>query len=121
MADLRESPALEIAERLAESGARVSYTDPLVPYAVLGGRMVHSVDEPGARAWDLVVLHTLQPGVRLDWLEAASGAVLDATCGATPAPAPGEHGAVIPPPPEDPCCDRPVGARPADVPAGGPA
>ena len=35
--DIRESPALEIMQRLVELGARLSYVDPYIPCLSLGG------------------------------------------------------------------------------------
>ena len=42
--DTRNSPALLVAELLAERGALVSYSDPHVPQATVGGRTLTSVD-----------------------------------------------------------------------------
>ncbi|MEE4543057.1 nucleotide sugar dehydrogenase [Streptomyces sp. V4-01] len=78
VADLRESPALEIIEELAAEGAEVSFTDPLVPTAVIGGVVRESVTDPHAHAWDLVLVHTVQPTADLGWL-ASRHDVLDAT------------------------------------------
>ncbi|GAA2823175.1 nucleotide sugar dehydrogenase [Kitasatospora paracochleata] len=78
VADLRESPALEILEELADLGAEVSFHDPLVTRARLHGKLADSVVEPAAETWDLVVVHTVHPGSDLGWLTGQS-AVLDAT------------------------------------------
>ncbi|MFJ8538278.1 nucleotide sugar dehydrogenase [Streptomyces sp. NPDC093591] len=78
VADLRESPAVEILGELAEEGAKVHFTDPLVPTVKLGAKVLASVTEPEAEQWDLVVVHTMQPGAELGWL-ADQPAVLDAT------------------------------------------
>ncbi|MEU9131494.1 nucleotide sugar dehydrogenase [Kitasatospora sp. NPDC048540] len=78
VADVRESPALEILEELADLGAQVSYTDPLVPEAHLHGKVQQSVAEPAAHDWDLVVVHTVHPGADLTWLTGQQN-VLDAT------------------------------------------
>ena len=43
VSDLRESPALDIMERLAKGGASVSYTDPYVPRVVHAGHSIESV------------------------------------------------------------------------------
>jgi len=40
--DVRESPALEVLQHLAESGVRVSYSDPFVPRLRLNGRVFKS-------------------------------------------------------------------------------
>ncbi|MER5639322.1 nucleotide sugar dehydrogenase [Kitasatospora sp. NPDC002227] len=78
VADLRESPALEIIEELAALGAEVSFSDPLVASARIHGEVLQAVADPGAEKWDLVVVHTVHPGADLEWL-AEHGKVLDAT------------------------------------------
>ena len=78
VADLRESPALEIMDRLTAWGATVEYTDPLVPSLDRHGVVRRSVDAPGALDWDLVVVHTVHPGTDLGWLDGGP-AVLDVT------------------------------------------
>ena len=78
VADVRESPAIEIAERLVRAGAQVSYLDPFVCGVVVGGEHLPRVLEPGAASWDLVLVHTVHPGTDLEWLERAS-LVLDAS------------------------------------------
>ncbi|BAJ27105.1 MULTISPECIES: nucleotide sugar dehydrogenase [Kitasatospora] len=78
VADLRESPALEILEELGELGASAAFHDPLVPSARLHGAVLHSVADPAAEEWDLIVVHTVQPGSDLAWL-AGREPVLDAT------------------------------------------
>ncbi|MEW2154530.1 nucleotide sugar dehydrogenase [Streptomyces sp. NPDC007189] len=78
VADLRESPALEIMEELAAAGAKVEFLDPLVYSLRLGAAVHTSVPEPADQEWDLVLVHTLHPGVALDWL-AEQPLVLDAT------------------------------------------
>ncbi|MCX4885372.1 nucleotide sugar dehydrogenase [Streptomyces sp. NBC_00847] len=78
VADLRESPALEILAELAAEGAKVHFTDPLIPTLTLGPLTLDGVAEPEAEPWDLVVVHTVHPGTELEWL-ADQPAVLDAT------------------------------------------
>ncbi|MFF4845545.1 nucleotide sugar dehydrogenase [Streptomyces collinus] len=78
VADLRESPALEIMEELAADGAKVDFHDPLVGSLRLGAAVRESVAEPAAGDWDLVLVHTVHPGVDLGWL-AVQPLVLDAT------------------------------------------
>jgi UDP-N-acetyl-D-glucosamine dehydrogenase len=73
VADVRASPAVEIMSMLVAGGATVSYLDPLIDS--LAG--FTSCADP-AGDWDLVVVHTVQPGTDLSWIEAQS-AVLDAT------------------------------------------
>jgi UDP-N-acetyl-D-glucosamine dehydrogenase len=72
--DHRESPALQIAERLAERGAQVAYHDPLIE-AVAGMR---SVEAPDPADYDLVVIAVVHPGHSYEFLADAEH-VLDAT------------------------------------------
>lgn len=68
VADVRESPALDLAAVLEDAGARVTLHDPLVPeYA--------AAPDPGAH--DLAVIVTVHPGQDLGWLDGID--VLDAT------------------------------------------
>jgi len=77
--DLRESPALEILDALRERGTVVAYHDALVPSIRLGdGAVLESLADPGGQEWDLVVLHTLHPGVDHGWVGGYAN-VLDAT------------------------------------------
>lgn len=69
VADLRESPALEIIQRLKAGGAEVSYYDRLVPQLHLDGTTMNSVDPLDVHA-DLVLVHTPQRGVQLPYLNA---------------------------------------------------
>ncbi|MCX5417436.1 nucleotide sugar dehydrogenase [Streptomyces sp. NBC_00059] len=78
VADLRESPALEIMDRLTAWGATVEYSDGLVPRLDRHGSVRHSVGAPEALGWDLVVVHTPHPGADLGWL-ADGPEVLDVT------------------------------------------
>ncbi|WP_067793257.1 nucleotide sugar dehydrogenase [Actinomadura formosensis] len=74
--DLRESPALEIIDRLLAAGARVRYHDPHVPELVTeGGTKLASV-EPGSA--DLVIAHTPHQALDLGWLH-EDQLLLDAT------------------------------------------
>jgi UDP-N-acetyl-D-glucosamine dehydrogenase len=57
--DVRESPALDIILLLARRGARVTYSDPLVPSIQLDGREFHAEDaNEGAARADCVVIVT---------------------------------------------------------------
>ncbi len=79
VADVRESPALHILDRLAERGAEVSFTDAHVREVRTpsGRRLVG--DEPAAHpAPDLVLVHTVHPGVDHSWID-RHPVVLDAT------------------------------------------
>jgi nucleotide sugar dehydrogenase len=79
VADVRESPALEIIERLRAAGAVVSFTDEFVDSIVVAGEAMLAVPDPADRDWDLVIAHTVHPGANLAWLRSGSTAVLDAT------------------------------------------
>jgi UDP-N-acetyl-D-glucosamine dehydrogenase len=78
VADLRESPALEIMQRLRALGASVGYVDPHVPHLVLDGIELQPVQDPVTFHPALVLLHTLHPDTALDWMR-ADQLVLDAT------------------------------------------
>ena len=78
VADLRESPALEIMEELQEDGAKVHFTDPLVPVVRLGSEVLTSETAPEEDSWDLILVHTVHPDADLGWL-AGLTTVLDAT------------------------------------------
>lgn len=78
VADLRESPALEVIAELADSGAAVAYADPHVPSLNVGGRELSAVGAPELGTWDLVIVHTMHPGVDHGWIVGAP-AVLDAS------------------------------------------
>jgi nucleotide sugar dehydrogenase len=74
--DLRESPALEIIDRLLAAGARVAYHDPLVPELVTGGGTKLASVDPGPA--DLVIAHTPHQALDLRWLP-EDQLLLDAT------------------------------------------
>ncbi len=79
LGDVRESPALEIIELLAASGAEVSYSDPFVDAIMVPtAGALSSNSAAHEQSWDLVILHTLHPNVDYSWLE-GHRAVLDAT------------------------------------------
>jgi UDP-N-acetyl-D-glucosamine dehydrogenase len=78
VADVRESPALEIIDRLRTAGAEVSFADEFVDVIRTGEGEMHGVKDPGSRDWDLVIAHTLHPGADRTWLRTAP-TVLDAT------------------------------------------
>ncbi|WP_308408318.1 nucleotide sugar dehydrogenase, partial [Streptomyces parvulus] len=71
VADVRESPALEILAGLAAVGADVAYCDPLVPSLRTASGPLDHVPDPHTRAWDLVVLNTVHTVHDLAWLRAA--------------------------------------------------
>ncbi|WP_026152303.1 nucleotide sugar dehydrogenase [Actinopolyspora halophila] len=69
VADLRESPALPILSGLADVGIEVGYHDPLVPRLELpDGTELISGENPDDEKWDLVLIHTVHPGVDYDWV-----------------------------------------------------
>lgn len=77
--DVRSSSALEIIDQLAVRGAKVEYYDPLVTRMTLpSGAGMDSTVEPAAQDWDLVLIHTVQPGHDYSWI-ADCPLVLDAT------------------------------------------
>lgn len=79
--DVRESPALEIIERLQQLGAKVGFVDELASVIRMAdGQTMTSwkADSDLAGALDLAVVHTRHPGSSLDWLSDVP-AVLDAT------------------------------------------
>jgi nucleotide sugar dehydrogenase len=70
VADLRESPALEIMQGLERRGATVEFLDPLCPQArLLDGRIAETVRDPLAFDPHLVILHTRHHDLDLSWLE----------------------------------------------------
>lgn len=69
VADVRESPALEILQRLREEGASVGFVDSHVPTVRLeGGEELHSVADPETFKPELVLLHTLHHDTGLGWM-----------------------------------------------------
>lgn len=79
VADVRESPALDIIDRLVRAGAVVEYHDPLVERIRLrDGGALESLADPASGGHDLVLVHTLHDGTDVGWLDTAK-AVLDTT------------------------------------------
>ncbi|MBB4689019.1 nucleotide sugar dehydrogenase [Amycolatopsis jiangsuensis] len=76
--DVRSSSALDILDLLAAKGAKVGYHDPLVPNVRVTGGSLDSVMDPDGRDWDVVLIHTVHPGHRYDWIEQCP-TVIDAT------------------------------------------
>ncbi|GAA3225478.1 nucleotide sugar dehydrogenase [Actinocorallia longicatena] len=75
--DIRESPALEIIERLLDAGADVSFHDQLIQEVTIRGRKMTSVDLETVDV-DLVLAHTPQRGGTSAWIKPGQ-LVLDAT------------------------------------------
>jgi UDP-N-acetyl-D-glucosamine dehydrogenase len=65
VSDMRESPALEVAELLLQKGAQVDYHDPHVPELHVGHQVLKSVDlsDAALAGADLVVIVTDHAGV----------------------------------------------------------
>jgi nucleotide sugar dehydrogenase len=79
VADHRESPALQIAARLAARGAQLAYHDPLIPSVDARGLgTVRSVEAPDPADYDLVLVAVVHPGQSYEFLAGAEH-VLDAT------------------------------------------
>ena len=79
VADIRESPALEIMDEITKAGAQVSFSDPMVQTLwTASGRECQAELDPAYESWDLVIVHTLHPGTDYSWL-AAVPLVLDTT------------------------------------------
>lgn len=79
VADLRESPALEIIDALIDLGAEVQYVDTHAPHIHLeSGRERDSLDDPAEFHPDVVLVHTRHDDGDLGWLD-ESALVLDGT------------------------------------------
>ncbi|HWB34906.1 MAG TPA: nucleotide sugar dehydrogenase, partial [Rugosimonospora sp.] len=78
VADVRESPALQIIDELVAAGARVSFVDEMVDRVRLARGTMSGTADYATRDWDLVLVHTPQPGVDEAWLR-TQPAVLDAS------------------------------------------
>ena len=76
--DVRESPALEILERLTAAGANVGFADRLVECIQLGADELCVDRNPDAGDWDLAIVNTFDPDVDLAWI-AGVPSVLDAS------------------------------------------
>jgi nucleotide sugar dehydrogenase len=77
VADVRESPAVEIVDELIAAGAAVEYTDSWVDHLETPHGTLMSQEAPEQVIWDLVLVHTRHANVDLGWL--AGRLVLDAT------------------------------------------
>lgn len=77
VADLRESPALEILHDLSEAGVRIGYTDHHIPHLTIGEQHLTS-RIPVPQDVDLVLVHTHHPDADLGWVS-RHARVLDAT------------------------------------------
>lgn len=69
VADLRESPALEIIEALGERGAVVGFVDDHIPSIRLPhGESLEAVADPAAFDAEVVILHTRHDSEDLSWI-----------------------------------------------------
>lgn len=78
VADLRESPALEIIDDLRAAGAEVEFWDPYIEVIQTADGCLPRTDRPAERQWDLVIVHTNHPTEDHAWL-ATQKNVLDMT------------------------------------------
>jgi UDP-N-acetyl-D-glucosamine dehydrogenase len=80
VSDLRESPVLDVIERLLEKGALVSYNDPFVPSLQIGEVALQSVDlDQGMVAGaDCVLIATDHASYDWQWIATTSQLVFDA-------------------------------------------
>jgi nucleotide sugar dehydrogenase len=78
VADVRESPALQIIDELVHRGAEVAYTDVMVAGVQTASGPLLCEPDPASGDWDLVVVHTVHPGQDYGWLSTQT-AVLDTT------------------------------------------
>ena len=51
------------------AGAEVSYHDPLIPSVRLGEGTMASTADPHGEDYDLVIIHTMHPGVNYGWAD----------------------------------------------------
>jgi nucleotide sugar dehydrogenase len=83
--DVQGSPAVEIIDELMGSGARVGFTDPRVDCITTAAGELVGESLPVAGAWDLAIVHTLEPGIDYSWLS-GTPVVLDTTYRLPPIP-----------------------------------
>jgi UDP-N-acetyl-D-glucosamine dehydrogenase len=79
VADVRESPALEIIDGLAAAGARVAFTDPHIESLTTPhtGQLFGQLT-PAGGVWNLILIHTRHAGVDYGWIN-GHHTVLDTT------------------------------------------
>ncbi|MFI7336812.1 nucleotide sugar dehydrogenase [Streptomyces sp. NPDC050085] len=68
VADVRESPSIEILGELAEAGAEVAFSDPLVAELAVSTQLLRAEQNPGELTWDLIVIHSVHPLLDLSWV-----------------------------------------------------
>jgi nucleotide sugar dehydrogenase len=67
VADVRESPALEIITDLTRAGAVVTYSDAYVRAITIDGKRVPTSSSEAAESADLILVHTVHPGETEWW------------------------------------------------------
>jgi UDP-N-acetyl-D-glucosamine dehydrogenase len=79
VSDVRESPALPIAEQLLKLGAQLDYTDPHVPQVRLKGIEMKScsLTQEGLEEYDLVIALTAHNEFDLPWIAKHASRILD--------------------------------------------
>jgi UDP-N-acetyl-D-glucosamine dehydrogenase len=77
--DVRESPALEVMDRLAENGAKLEYNDPFVPEFRFKGREYKSTEltAEALREADLVIITTMHTCYDYELIQQNSKYVFD--------------------------------------------
>jgi UDP-N-acetyl-D-glucosamine dehydrogenase len=77
--DLRESPALDVIELLQKEGARVSYSDPYIPYLDIGDIKLQSVEltQANLKKQGLVILVTDHSKFRYSFIARHSSFIFD--------------------------------------------
>ncbi|MCA1838982.1 MAG: nucleotide sugar dehydrogenase [Actinomycetota bacterium] len=75
--DVRESPAIEMIERLHKAGADVAFNDPYVPTLGLKSGDLHSTGLDEIGAFDIVVVHTDHQNYDWNHVGASARLVLD--------------------------------------------
>ena len=79
VSDLRESPAIQIIEKLRKTGAKVSYHDPFVESIQLKAGDLRSVEltEDVVTGFDIVIVHTDHSSYDWEWIATRSKLILD--------------------------------------------
>jgi UDP-N-acetyl-D-glucosamine dehydrogenase len=77
--DVRESPSLDIMEKLREHGAKIEYHDPHVPTIAFAGKRMKStpLTVGRLRTFDCVVIATAHKEVSYSWILRHARAVVD--------------------------------------------
>ena len=78
--DYRESPALEVIERLKKAGAQVDYYDPWIKQYRYRGQTVNGLEEIGPKqveSYDLLMITAAHSNVDYEMLQTYAKAVFD--------------------------------------------